>query len=226
MQPTVLSWITALGLLLAPVVTGVSTLAAVRMTERANRRRHAEQERAVADEKIEAVTTELTRATFTLLSALATQQPRWNSWKPRLLTLGQACLELQAGRSTLGLAYGMTRASQVVLDWHERSMAAAEDLVGTPYRQFTDAVSQAVLLPDEDLVAAVLGLAEAAAAAAAAYGADNLYQAKTAAAGRQAADAALQEALAAVTRVARERLRPPAPTPQRRWRWRWRRTRR
>ncbi|MGC4808632.1 hypothetical protein [Micromonospora sp. DT233] len=201
----------------------MSTLVAVRMTEWANHRRHAEQERAAVDEKIEAVTTELTRATFTLLAALATQQPRWNSWKPRLLTLGQAYLELQAGRSTLGLAYGMTRASQVVLDWHERSMAAAEDLVGTPYRQFTDAVSQAVLLPDEDLVAAVLGLAEAAAAAAAAYGADSLYQAKMAAAGRRAADATLHEALAAVTRVARERLRPPAPTPQRRWRRRTRR---
>lgn len=223
MQPAVLTWITALGLLLAPVVTGVSTLTAVRMTERANRLRHAEQERAAADEKIEAITTELTRATFTLLSALATQQPRWNSWQPRLLTAGQAYLEYQAGRSTVGLAYGMTRAARVVLDWNERSMAAAEDLVGTPYRQFTDAVSRAVLLPDEDLVAAVLSLADAATTAVAAYGADNLYQPKTAAAARQTADDALQEALAAVTRVARERLRPPAPAPPRWRRWRTRR---
>jgi hypothetical protein len=96
-------------------------------------------------------------------------------------------------------------------------MTAAEDLFGGSYRRLTAAFSRALLLPDQEIVAAAAKLSEAATRVLVAYGADNLYQPKAAAARREAADIAFQEAFGELARVARGRLHPPPVERRRRW---------
>jgi hypothetical protein len=174
-------------------------------------------------EKIETAATELLTAAFDLHTEITAQHPRWNTWEPRLLTLGRSFLELQAARGVGGLALGMAQASRIVLDWKDRESSAALELLRLPYRRLTTAISRAVLLPDKDIAASAVRVGEAATGVMTAYGADNLYRQKAATAKRREADAAFQEAIGELAQTTRNRLQsPPAVLPRRRW-WRIRR---
>jgi hypothetical protein len=196
---------------MAPLVTGLCTLAGVVITQRYNQRQQAAIRASAVDEKIESVIGELIAAAVDLQTALATQQPRWNAWQPRLLTLGQSILEFSAGRRTGGLAQGTAQAGRIVLDWNERSVTAAEASLRAPFARLTTAISRAAVLPNDEVARATLKLSDAAMTIVQAYATDNLYQPKKATAARQSADAALQGAITDLANVVRERLahRPP-----------------
>ncbi|MEN3308930.1 MAG: hypothetical protein V7603_5132 [Micromonosporaceae bacterium] len=196
----------------APVVAaGGFTLLGVRLAQRNAERQQTRAGRAAANEKIETVTGELLTAVFDLRTALATHQPRWNAWEPRLMTVGLSFLEFAAGHSTGGFAHGVVQAGRVVRDWHNDSYAAALSLLGAPYSRLTAALSRAALLPNPEVVAAALQVGEAATAAMSAYGADALYRVKAATAERAAADVALEDAAGTLMRTVRDHLRPPTP---------------
>ncbi|MET8042566.1 hypothetical protein ABZU25_17120 [Micromonospora sp. NPDC005215] len=175
------------------------------------------------NDKIEMVSGELIAAVFDLRMVMATQQPQWNSWPPRLMALGRAFVEYQAGRHSSGGAHGAAMASRVVEAFHERSKTAAETVLGVPVQRLTTAISRAVLLPDEAVTAAAAELGVVAMEAMGAYAEDSLYRPKAAAARRLAADTALEEAVGALTQAVRQRRDQPLTPKRQRW-WRRRRS--
>ncbi|MEU1249648.1 hypothetical protein [Micromonospora arida] len=218
MLDALVSAATPLATPLAPLITGGCTLAAVALTQRFAQRQQAAAQKTAAVERAEAVTTELVTAAAELQLALATDHPRWNSWQPRLLALGQSALEFFAGREAGGLAHGYARASRVVLDWHGQSAAAGAGLVRDPYVRLITAISRAALLAEKEVVQAAMQTSEAAAAVMSAYGQDNLYRPSAATAARTAAEAALQEAVAHLIATMRDHLHPVPPRRVARWR--------
>lgn len=208
-----------LTVLVGPLVGGVLTLAGIGWNQRSSRRQQQRADHAAVNDKIEMVSGELIAAVFDLRMVMATQQPQWNSWQPRLMALGRAFVEFQAGQHSSGLAHGAVMASRVVEAFHERSKVAAETMLGVPVQRLTTAISRAVLLPDEAVTAAATELGVVAMEAMGAYAADSLYRPKAATARRLAADTALEEAVGALTQAVRQRRdQPPAPRRQRRWR--------
>ncbi len=216
----VLSTVTTATLPLLPVVTaliaGGFTLAGVTLTQRAQRRQGEADRASAARDKAEAVTAELIVAATELHMALVAEQPRWNSWQPRLLTLGHSMLEFFAGREVSGYATGVARASSVALDWNMRNLAAGTTFLREPYVKLVTAISRAALLPDRAVTAAAMRTSEAAVAVMTAYGADNLYRPRAAAAAREAATTALHEAIAHLVVTVQDHLHP-APAPTSRW---------
>ncbi|MET8306048.1 hypothetical protein [Micromonospora sp. NPDC005173] len=218
MLDALVSAATALATPLAPLITGGCTLAGVVLTQRFAQRQQAAAQRSAAVERAEAVTTELVTAAAELHLALVTDNPRWNSWQPRLLALGQSALEFFAGREAGGLAHGSARASRVVLDWHGQSAAAGAGLVRDPYLRLITAISRAALLAEKEVVQAAMQTSEAAAAVMSAYGQDNLYRPRAAKAARTAAEAALQEAMAHLIATMQNHLHPVPSKPLTGWR--------
>lgn len=199
------------------LIAGGFTLAGVTLTQRAQRRQRKADRSAAARDKAEAVTTELIVAATELHLALVAEQPRWNSWQPRLLTLGQSVLEFFAGREVSGYATGVARASSVAVDWNMRNLTAGATFLREPYVRLITAISRAALLPDKAVTAAAMRTSEAAVAVMTAYGADNLYRPRAAAAAREAATTALHEAIAHLVVTVQDHLHP-AQTPTSRWR--------
>ncbi|WP_433121949.1 hypothetical protein [Micromonospora sp. CA-246542] len=204
------------------LIAGGFTLAGVTLTQRAQRRQQEATRVAAARDRAEAVTTELIVAATELHVVLVAEQPRWNDWQPRLITIGQSLLEFFAGREATGVA----RAGSVAVDWNTRNLAAGATFLREPYVRLTTAISRAALLPDTDVVAAAMRTSEAAVAVMTAYGSDNLYRRRVAAAARTAATTALHEAIADLVTTVQQHLHPTDTTPTPRWRRILRRSRR
>lgn len=88
------------------LIAGGFTLAGVTLTQRSQRRHREADHAAAVRDRAEAVTTELIAAATELHLALVAEQPRWTTWQPRLLTIGQSLLEFFAGREVSGYATG------------------------------------------------------------------------------------------------------------------------
>ncbi|MFX0594016.1 hypothetical protein [Melissospora conviva] len=209
--------ITALSVPLAPLITGLCTLAGVVLTQRFSQRQQAAIRSAAAAERAEAVTTELVAAAAEMHLALIVVQSRWNSWQPRFLTLGQSALEFLAARNAGGFAHGCAQAGRFVLDWHFQSATAGEGLVREPYVRLINAISRAALLAEKEVVQAAMRTAEAATAVMNAYGQDALYRPRMAKAARSAAETALQEAIANLITTMQTHLAPSSSKQGSKW---------
>lgn len=117
----------------------------------------------------------------------------------------------------------MTPTTSIAAEAQQRDISAANALQA-PLLKVLAAVSRAALLPDDDVRAAALRLGECAAAAATAYGRDNLWQRRSATAARKEADAAMLAALEDLITAASASLHPPALVRPPRWTWRRRTT--
>ncbi|MCG5462892.1 hypothetical protein MED01_001005 [Micromonospora sp. MED01] len=209
---------TAVALVTPPLPVTTALIAGVALTQRAQRRQNEAARAAAVRDRAEAATTELIVAATELHMALVAEQPRWNDWQPRLLTIGQSLLEFFAGREATGDATGVARAGSVAVDWKMRNLACGATFLREPYVRLTTAISRAALLPDADVVAAAMRTSEAAIAVMTAYGTDNLYRPRAAAAARATATTALHEAIADLITTVQRHLHPADQPPTPRWR--------
>lgn len=98
-----------------------------------------------------------------------------------------------------------------------RNLTAGATFLREPYMRLVTAISRAALLPDKAVTAAAMRTSEAAIAVMIAYGTDNLYRPRAAAAARDAATTGLHEAIADLVTTVQNHLQPP-PTSSPRWR--------
>jgi hypothetical protein len=165
---------------------------------------------------VEAVTVELIAAVTDLQRALQLVE-RWSSWLPRAQLLGMVALEMIVGNAADELGHGVMRGVRGAGDWSDRAEAAIVVELSAPTARVTAALARAVLLADQDVVNAAVKVSDAMPAVTAAYADTPLIptRKKTAAtrAARTDADTALQNALAELIIVARERMHPTPPPP-------------
>ncbi len=198
------------------VVTGSFTLGAIWLTRRSARRERAEDQVAADIGATVEAARELVNAVSSLEIALLQSVPLWNSWQPKLAVLGSAFLEFTAASKSAGLEQGLLQASRLTLA-HQAHELASVDRYRVSFERVAAALAGIAMLPDKGVRAAGERVGEAIGAAGQAYGSDNLWRPKRAAAKRERASEQLSVAIADLLRVVDER-RAAAPKPPRRWR--------
>lgn len=207
---------------LSPFVGIAGTLGGAWLNQHFNERHRDREGKTAERNRAEKLAHELFEAVSELHLALRTYVPQHNAWQPKLMLLGVAFLEYSAGKASGGYANGTAQAGRLIFDTYQREMAAAVG-IQVPLQRVLAASAQATTFPDEKVRTAALELGRVAADAGTAYGLDNLWRGKQAAAARQDADALLYAALGEMVTVVNDYLRPK---PEVRKASRWRRTRR
>jgi hypothetical protein len=207
---------------LAPIATGGFTLGAVWLTQHFAERQRRRDRDSAAKAKIEEAALELFDAVSALHLLHRSYVPQWNSWTPKLMTIGSAFIEYTAGRAAIGHEHGMAQVSRAVMSSQARELVAIDGF-RAPLERVLAATSRVALLTEPDVRAAALHLSETAAAAGETYGQDALWRRKAAAAARERADTELYTAIKDLHTVLGD-WRQSAPRPARWWRRRLRLT--
>jgi hypothetical protein len=142
--------------------------------------------------------------------------PQWNSWQPKLMTIGAAFLEFAAARAVAGTEHGAVQVGRAVMNNQALELAATEGF-RAPLERVVAATNRLAMLTDSPVRAAAFRLGEAAAGAGEAYGRDNLWHRKAAKDAREKADSELYAAIENL-HAALGDSRQPAPRPVRWWR--------
>jgi hypothetical protein len=221
LTPVLPQLVTGLCAIFGAVIAGFGGIV---LTQRYNAKQRDRDRASAAKTKVETVTQELIDASGALHLALLTYQPLYNTWQPKLVTLGSSFLEFMAGKQIGGLAIGAARGARIVVDANQRELTAVQDLQPAMLRVMAAATRASLLLPPGPVRDAALRLSEVATEAGRAYGQDNLWRRKKADADRKKADADLYTALRELMDAANSQLHPE-PAAKRRW-WPSRLTRR
>lgn len=207
---------------LPQVVTGASALAGAfgvaAMNQRAQKHQRAREEAAASKASTKTTVKELLEAVANLQQTLEQMAPLWNSWGPKLLMVGSAALEGMASSSVSAL-HGWAHAGRVAMDYGDKETATVVPSIAAALARVHTAAIEAALLPTGSVRDASLALSAAASKVTQAYAVDSLWRPTKAKKGREAATAALTDAV----RVLLDAIASPDAAPVRdRW---WRRIR-
>jgi hypothetical protein len=142
--------------------------------------------------------------------------PQWNSWQPKLMTIGAIFLEFAAGRAAVGTEHGAVQVGRAVMNNQAVELAAVE-CFRAPLERVVAATNRLAMLADSPVRAAAFRLGEAASAAGEAYGKDALWHRKAAKDAREKADSELYAAIENLHAALGE-WRKPVPRSARWWR--------
>jgi hypothetical protein len=183
---------------LPQVVTGVSALGGAfgvaAMNHRAQKHQRAQEEATASRASTKATVRELLEAVANLQQTLEQMAPLWNSWGPKLLMMGSAALEGMA-TSSVSTLHGWAHAGRVAVDYGDRETATVVPAIAAAVARVHTAAIEAALLPAGSVRDASLDLSAAASEVARAYAVDSLWRPTKAKKGREAAAAALTDAV-------------------------------
>lgn len=210
------------GVLVGSIPVGVFSLAAVWLTQRSAERQRSRERQDAELARHEEMARELLDAVAVLQVALRESVPRWNSWLPKLATLGLMGLELNADRSAGRIAYGMAHVGRIAVDHQQRELVEV-DRFRVPLERVMAASTRVALLEKGELREAGLRLSAAASAAVQAYEGNALWRPTAVEARRARADGDVLEAVTELLRAVdthRQAVQPQRPVKRVRW---WRR---